>query len=169
MRAIAPLLLLLAPLTACDFPSLTYAGAGGGGSGGGADDGGAGGAPCVPPADTSGCDKDGDGWPAMRCCGQDCDDTDPRARPDQTEFFDVPVESAGGYDFDCDGVATKNPEQLFPPPLTCGELDECAAKEGYGPDSKCGNNLDFRVCLLEPTKLTCTPQPQTGVEPLRCH
>jgi hypothetical protein len=60
-------------------------------------------------------DADGDGFGTgagtLGCTlmgaaeGTDCDDTDPRAFPGQTTFFETPRMS-GGFDYDCNGVAT---------------------------------------------------------------
>lgn len=164
-RATAPAL-LLAALAACSFPSITYetGGAGGGGVGGGA-----GGAGCVPPTDGSECDKDGDGFASRRCCGQDCDDTDERAYPGQAAYFDVPLESAGGFDFDCDGVTDKDPSQLFEGPLTCTFEDCTALKSGFGSSAECGQIKEYYRCEPNPTAVCSAREQDTTNEPLRCH
>jgi hypothetical protein len=41
----------------------------------------------------------------------DCDDSDPDAHPDQTDFFTQPT-NAGGFDYDCDGVEAKEIEDV---------------------------------------------------------
>lgn len=123
MRA-SPLVCLL--LVACSFPDVTLLGAGGegattvsaggsstlstGGSTGGASDGGAtttstGGAGGA--CDT---DADDDGHVSIACGGDDCDDTDNRAYPGQTQGFGTPRNGGGSgdedYDFNCSGTNT---------------------------------------------------------------
>ncbi len=99
------------------------AGAGGsaaaGGQGGAGASAGVGGV-TPPVAGSAGCadprypDDDGDGFGATdserSCLGRsdsadDCDDSDPDVRPDQTRTFTV-ARAGGGFDYDCDGDET---------------------------------------------------------------
>jgi hypothetical protein len=84
---------------------------------------------------TSWSDLDGDGFGAgaalTRCgpppqgrvtSGGDCCDSDPRARPGQSQYFSAPS-NCGSFDFDCDG----SPSRAFPVGTTCEESGSCSA------------------------------------------
>jgi hypothetical protein len=156
-------------------PKCTGSG-GAGGAGGTGGSGGAGGS-----GGTGGvieCDADRDGQDAMEfpCCGTDCDDTDPNAFKFQTEYFGVANSNLAGdgFDYDCDGEAEKDKDQLI---NQTGDLAGCAdgligavckTAEGYGPDAKCGENVDgYYECvgLLVPN---CSGQEIPPPGPLLC-
>lgn len=72
-------------------------------------------------------------------CGDDCDDDDPRARPDQTDWFAFATDIAG-FDWNCNGVLDVH----FPSLAVCtnasGSGDPCQFSEGWlGPTvAACG-------------------------------
>jgi len=103
-------------------------------------------------------DRDEDGYPAssandvIGCSGEppppfeghayidssgaqlDCDDADPEVHPGQKKFFTSPRKNSGGFDYDCDGVETK---QYGPG----GNLRVCTVCEDLG--DFCGVGLGF--------------------------
>lgn len=142
--------------------------AGGGGSGGASGGGsagmsGAGGGTCKNPP----CDCDGDSYPATgaTCNGNDCDDADDRAHPDQTEYFDTPSLGVGGYDFDCSGT----PDPKFHV-VNCGiGLITCPNPPGDGyanPVPGCGESAMFIVCVK--SGAVCVQQ-NTSPLKMPCH
>ncbi len=86
---------------------------------------GSGGAPCVLDAgpDADPCDADGDGFRAVTCGGDDCDDANMEIRPGAVDVCD-------GDDNDCDGTADQDDA------CDCGE-----------PPPKPGLPFTDRVCL----------------------
>lgn len=119
------------------------AGAGGSaGATGGAS--GAGGGTCKKPP----CDCDGDTYLVKggSCGGDDCDDADDRAHPNQNDFYDVPSKGVGGYDFDCNGT----PLPKFHV-VNCGVgLLACPADgDGYeNPVPSCGVEAMYVKCVM---------------------
>jgi hypothetical protein len=93
-------------------------------------------------------DSDGDGaWLSLTGadCGPviDCDDSDPRVHPNQTEHF-ATARNIGGYDFDCDGVETRaNTEQGG----QCGfEWFECKGTGWMVTVPDCGATGTYHEC-----------------------
>ncbi len=82
---------------------------------------------------------------------QDCDGSDARAFPGQTEYFGRPRNSEGGNDFDCDGVL----EAFAPfPPGTdaceAGPGGECVFDLFWDTDpSGCGTEVDQVHCAVD--------------------
>jgi hypothetical protein len=119
------------------------AGATGGASGAGGVSG-AGGGTCQNPP----CDCDGDTYLVKggSCGGDDCDDADDRAHPNQGEFYDTPSKGVGGFDFDCNG--TPLPKFHI---VNCGVgLLVCPANgDGYeNPVPGCGVEAMYVKCVM---------------------
>ena len=51
-------------------------------------------------------DADGDGYYSVASGGNDCDDSDARAHPNQTMFFTT-QRISGGFDYNCDTIETR--------------------------------------------------------------
>ena len=97
----------------------------------------------------------------------DCDDGDPDVRPGQNAFFDVPSQTRGTFDYDCDGTLDKGvSENLGSVCKFCvdGETLSCAA-----PTATCatagqtaGIDCSVECSPGEGGHLTCSCQPTDG-------
>jgi hypothetical protein len=98
------------------------------------------------------CDQDGDGHKAMglTCGGDDCCDADPNAYPGQTAYFTTPT-ACGGYDYDCDGVAT--PQYGM---ANCQSSVLSCSGDGFNQITACGVEASFSVCASSGLLSPCT-------------
>lgn len=88
-------------------------------------------------ADADGCtpwwvDQDGDGFAGTQICyceapgnaedfPEDCCDADPKAHPEQTKYYDEPINWCGGYDYNCDGdEESQYASSCVEPPCSAG-------------------------------------------------
>jgi hypothetical protein len=62
-------------------------------------------------ADEGCCDCDGDTVFGAQCGGDDCDDSNADAHPNQTKFFDVPRQG-GSFDYDCNNSIEQDTKLL---------------------------------------------------------
>jgi hypothetical protein len=101
---------------------------------------------CTP----SDCDCDEDGFndldkPGCESAGgdKDCDDTEPRARPNQ-DWIDTAPASAGNGDWNCNGKL----EKRFKTGESCasGLSIGCAGREGFRENPACGEEGAYVVC-----------------------
>lgn len=117
-------------------------GSGSAGSGGSTAAGAGGTSACAKACD---CDDDGALAKGGTCGGDDCDDTDARAHPNQADFFDTPAPTAG-FDFDCNGSTLPSETK----PLDCGvgvALCPPATQQGFvGTLPACGQAGDWGFC-----------------------
>ena len=132
----------------CSFPDVTFA-----------PDDATGGADAA--ADTSGdavdpCDKDGDGYKAISCGGQDCNDDDPRMHPGAGFSADLPDAGPIPGDWNCDGTV-----ELLYATVTCGATS-CSA-QGFEAPTSCGTTGQLVVC----TGLLC-PAVDAGTRTQEC-
>lgn len=136
--------------TACTFLDVTIAGTGGGGtSGSGTGGGDASSSTSSSAASSSGdsgcCDCDSDGYDAITCGGDDCDDGDKRVFPGQTEYFDTEA-NGGGFDFDCDKSVDKDPSIIEAYPCTICLSNEKRYLDATSP--ACGEEKPWGTCKL---------------------
>ncbi len=100
----------------------------------------------------------------------DCDDSDDRAFPGQTQFFTTP-RNAGGFDFDCSGAPERGPGPSQPARGSCPSTEPCndgvyftasaAPCGGYAEVYTCyGTGDSSRSCARAPT-CSGTPGPST--------
>ena len=103
-----------------------------------------------PLATGSSCDQDGDGHLAAGppCFGDDCCDGDPDVHPGQAAYFTTPSH-CGGFDYDCDGVATSQYGIA-----SCAWAGLGCAGDGFVDSAACGATAPFTVCATA-TLLTC--------------
>lgn len=125
-------------------------------TGGGGGNGGSGGTAVMNDASTGGtqgcvamCDCDGDTYLAEGPCnGNDCDDNDSRANPDEIEYYAEPTNTNGDWDFNCDGREDKDPNLNVSAPtclLPLGGL--CPMTYGYaGQVPGCGGSGTWATC-----------------------
>ncbi|HSQ67931.1 MAG TPA: hypothetical protein VLM85_32195 [Polyangiaceae bacterium] len=118
----------------CSFPVVTYA----------PDDATSGADAADAAADAAGdspdpCDKDGDGYKALSCGGNDCNDDDPRVNPGAGFRTDVPDSGPIPGDWNCDGTV-----ELQYVTVTCGATS-CNA-QGFDAPTSCGTTGQFVVC-----------------------
>lgn len=105
-----------------------------------------------PDASGDPCDQDGDGHRAMgpTCGGDDCCDADPNVYPGQTAYFTTPT-ACGGYDYDCDGVAT--PQYGL---ASCQSSVLSCSGDGFNQVTACGVEAPFSVCASSGLLSPCT-------------
>ncbi|MEM9190053.1 MAG: hypothetical protein AAGF12_12795 [Myxococcota bacterium] len=96
-------------------------------------------------------DSDDDGYASkiIGSCGLDCNDEEPRANPDQTEFFTVrhtgDLVQPSTFDWDCNGVQ----EGQFPTLPICDDDERncpAATVEGFRSDPGCGMSGTWARC-----------------------
>jgi hypothetical protein len=93
--------------------------------------------------------------PAGTSSLQDCDDANANAKPGQMAYFDVP-RSDGGFDYDCNGVATKSPawDCLTSYAAVSGCVAPSSAPTGsrgyVGTSPACGVAGTWRGCVAWP-------------------
>lgn len=115
------------------------------------------------------CDEDGDRFakPGGHCGGLDCDDRDPRVRPDRTFNEEDAAVGDGGPgtngDWNCNGVVERefdvNVSTGCPNLLSLG-----CAREGWEGVPRCGSTAKFVKCV--PTFLGC--KAETDMRVVRC-
>ncbi|MDB4942132.1 MAG: hypothetical protein JWP97_1666 [Labilithrix sp.] len=175
----------LGVFVACSFPDVAFAPGGEGGTDGAAQDGfvgdgGSGGdgsadldavppidgtsekpdtGPCVDPCD---CDKDGHKSREAGCGGDDCDDTDPRANPDQNFRKDLATKTTMG-DWNCDG---KTERVITSVNVTCSAACP-SGREGLAADIPCGTFGEYITCQSALGGLGCQ-QSDSGVRQQEC-
>jgi hypothetical protein len=110
------------------------------------------------------CDCDMDTYPRndpdSGCTGMDCDDSNGDVHPNQIDWFGTPAAGTMSFDYNCDGVATKNPDQLLE---TCIATD-CVGqpKAGYDPlQGKCGQLVGYYACAISGLNV-CSKTPATA-------
>lgn len=100
-------------------------------------------------------DKDGDGHgdpavttlacpgaPGWVAGGDDCDDGDARAYPDQASYFPTP-RPGGSFDFDCDGKVEREQTRIDPQYCLCGP-GGCSISRGWKSEvPECGDAGDY--------------------------
>jgi hypothetical protein len=93
------------------------------------------------------CDCDNDGFDRPNCGSgtgeKDCDDLDPRVRPDQG-FLEIPGEPPRNGDWNCkNGI-----EKLYPSNVSCGllALGACNGVQGFKNDPACGKSDTYVFC-----------------------
>ncbi len=136
-------------------------------------------------------DADGDGYGTteQKACAKapkladspgDCDDTDSRAHPGQTARFGAPRlvdDGKGGkrpsFDFDCDGVESRDPAvAVQPTPLVCpsdGGVSvgvPAGGRAGAGVDPYCGER--YRTACVLTVSGFCACQPLAEIDPVAC-
>lgn len=109
------------------------------------------------------CDRDGDGEQSEDCGGNDCDDDDRRAHPNQEEYFDEESETVG-FDYNCNNYFDREY-----PALTCS-LEACDTEQGFlAPLQPCGEEGEWGQCVpSEPVGLMCT-ELVNGMRRVACH
>jgi hypothetical protein len=105
----------------------------------------------------------------------DCGPNDASAYPGQQQFFSLaakpPIYDGPSYDYDCDGEATRDPEQLFKSDgvLACTAQD-CLSfnpPQGFAADAACGSSQGHYQCA-QPLGQPCFPELTDAPAPLRC-
>jgi hypothetical protein len=104
----------------------------------------------------------------------DCGPNDDRAYPAEPDFHGTPIEPPAyseKYDFDCDGVVTADPAQLFKGTgaLACGNQDCFGINppQGFAKDAECGSVKNYYRCE-QPLAQPCAPAQVDAPGPLRC-
>ena len=99
--------------------------------------------------DANPCDKDGDTYLAVSCGGKDCCDTDPRANPGDTQYWDG-ADNCGSFDYDCNGT-----EDLeYTQDLSCSGLSVTGCTgTGFTGAPGCGGQGPYGSCAV--SGLTC--------------
>jgi hypothetical protein len=108
------------------------------------------------------CDRDHDGHRAVGgiCGGDDCCDFDPIVFPGQTNFF-AAANACGNFDFDCDGKQASQLDRAG-----CHIANFQCVGDGFGDDTKCGDEADFFTCDF--AGLLCLPKKAPRKQQL-CH
>jgi hypothetical protein len=93
--------------------------------------------------DCSDPDKDDDQHDDEACGGDDCDDTDARAHPGQTSYFEE-ANAVIGFDYDCSGT----PTQEFATDACTGVT--CTTASVFISDTPvaCGSDAVFATCTM---------------------
>lgn len=94
----------------------------------------------------------------------DCGPADPAAFPGQEAYFEEPVippiSADKPFDYNCNGVEERNPDQLFKGngTLACGP-EECFFNEpeGFAADAPCGEKQQYFRCATPPGQFNCAP------------
>ena len=121
---------------------------------------------CALPAECI--DADGDGYPLGGCEGQfpaDCDDSEPRAHPNQRAFFPEPYgRSNDSYDYNCDGVETEEWASRIIQEER--DYDDCISGWVYLWAPTCGEAADWAVTefVSNCIESMMPPQCQEGCE-----
>ncbi|WP_437936998.1 hypothetical protein [Sorangium sp. So ce341] len=104
-------------------------------------------------------------------CGPNEEAAHPGAEAYHAEPMTPPAHGGSEFDFDCDGTATPDPEQLFggTGTLDCDALDCIRPNppEGYGDDAECGSTSEYYRCDQSLGE-RCAPREAEAPEPLRC-
>jgi len=110
-------------------------------------------------------DKDGQAPSTLGTCGSDCDDTDPASFKGQPKFSTTPTKR-GGFDFDCDGLETKQ----FPSFVKCdASMGGCTlVNDGWfyagGGVPECGATADWITECFINSSAVCVPRPASTVK-----
>lgn len=108
-------------------------------------------------------DKDGQSPSTLGACGKDCDDADEKSFAGQTKFFTTPAKR-GGFDYDCDGVETKQ----FDTFVKCNLADCSLGAEGWffagGATPPCGATGDWITECFVNGSGACVPRPASTVK-----
>ncbi|WP_438038238.1 hypothetical protein [Sorangium sp. So ce128] len=91
------------------------------------------------------CDADGDHYRSTACeGGDDCNDNNALVHPDQpSTFYDTPIPTGGGFDYDCSGEEEKEFRAV-----SCSGLACTAASNVFLTDPRCGRKGPFGSCSL---------------------
>ncbi|WP_437316181.1 hypothetical protein [Sorangium sp. So ce385] len=104
-------------------------------------------------------------------CGPNDANAHPGAEAYRAEPMAPPARGGSEFDFDCDGTATPDPEQLFggTGTLECDRLDCIRPNppEGYGVDAECGSTSEYYRCDQSIGE-RCAPRAAEAPERLRC-
>jgi hypothetical protein len=117
---------------------------------------------------TDACDADGDMHRAPGICsGDDCDDSDPQASPDQTGYF-ASRQPHVDFDYNCDGV----PEQEQMAAVVCSglSLGACPTEVSGFLDTlpACGEVGAWGKCVKTPPLNTCDKMIVDAERRMRC-
>jgi hypothetical protein len=125
----------------------------------------------APGAGTSGsgamCDADRDEHLAEgKCGGDDCDDSDDRVSPDQTEYFGERQKNVD-FDYDCSGA----PEQEEVMAVVCpGVVGPCPTETGFLKSlPACGETGSYGTCVKQAPLDTCVEKVLDAEHRMRCH
>jgi hypothetical protein len=144
-----------------------------------ADEGGSGGASGTT-SSTDTCDQDDDGAPGPQCLGNDCCDTNPDVRPDQTHYFGEPNDCTG-WDYNCatgDGDTLR--DEAEPCALTPAEQSDVALRQHHceqknvggwlPPAPNCGEYGELvEDCRWDDTAAECVYVLSGETAQQRCH
>jgi len=113
------------------------------------------------------CDADADQHPAKGTCGgDDCDDSDARVSPAQTEYF-ADRQARVDYDYDCSGSTEQ--EQLEPIVCPGVAVGACPTETGFLKTlPACGEIGAWGTCKLTPPLNTCDQRVMDGERRMRC-
>ncbi|WP_437674847.1 hypothetical protein [Sorangium sp. So ce131] len=104
-------------------------------------------------------------------CGPNEATAHPGAEAYHAEPMAPPAHGGSTFDYNCDGAATPDPEQLFDGTgtLDCNALDCLGSDppEGYGVDAECGATSEYYRCE-QSFGQRCGPIAAEAPEPLRC-
>lgn len=105
-------------------------------------------------------DADGQAAKSLGGCGKDCDDGDPLSFTGQPKYYVTPTKR-GGFDYDCDGVETKQHDVFVKCDTSGGGC--VLANEGWfyvgDPTPACGVTGDWvNECFVNGSN-ACTPRP----------
>jgi hypothetical protein len=113
------------------------------------------------------CDVDGDTYKGKQCGGDDCDDGDADAHPNQTNWFSAgPSKGNKTWDYDCDGTV----EQEFTMADICNAGGECPKSNlyvGIATPPACGLPGAWGSCVSN--VLSCKVGSPISTQTQACH
>lgn len=123
-----------------------------------------GGTGCEDPCD---CDGDGAARGDAECGGTDCDDSDARVHPDQTQFFAEPANDDVGFDYNCDTDIQRPAGQDEEISCAAISLGNCSSVQGFQQVPACGESAAWGKCVTG--TLNCSWSVLEENRVVRCH